>query len=94
MQINVFKDGFEDRIEREATKIQTFEQLQSFIDSRASLIRITAPIPLRVSNPKLELSGLFARVYLSRSLAAKMLGRTSPRNIFKRSSRNDYATLG
>ncbi len=58
-QIRLFKDGMEERIARESTKIRTCDQLQSFIDSRANLIRITAPTSMRVSNPDDDLSKLF-----------------------------------
>lgn len=58
-QINLFKRGIEQRISREASRIQNIDQLQRFIDSRANLIRFSAPIPMRITDPEADLAKLF-----------------------------------
>ncbi|MDB5344788.1 MAG: hypothetical protein JWP89_3165 [Schlesneria sp.] len=69
-QIRLFKDGMEERIAREATKIRTREELQLFIDSRANLIRITPPVPMRISSPNDDLRELFELLVGRRTTAA------------------------
>ena len=58
-QLDLFKRGIEQRVGRESLKIHGLDDLQRFIDSRANLIRITDPIPMRVTDPKTDLATLF-----------------------------------
>lgn len=59
-QLNLFKHGIVERIDRESLKIKTVADLQRFIDSRSNLIRVTPPTPMRVTDPKADLATLFA----------------------------------
>ncbi len=58
-QIDSFKLGIEERLEVESGKINTLEELQEFITTRANLIQITPPRPMRVSEPEKDLEQLF-----------------------------------
>lgn len=61
-QLNLLKNGIEERVAREKRKVKTCDQLKEFIDSRANLIRITDPIPMRVTDPQADLNKLFAQL--------------------------------
>lgn len=57
-QINLFKVGIEDRLTNEAADIRTLEDLQRFIALRGNLIQISAPRPLKVTEPEKDLNDL------------------------------------
>ena len=59
VRINAFKKGLEDRIALEGADIKTLEDLQRFIDQRANLLQITAPRPMKVAEPEIDLEALF-----------------------------------
>ena len=58
-QIDSFKIGIEERIEVENGKIRTLEDLEQFIATRANLIQITPPRPMRVTDPGKDLDELY-----------------------------------
>jgi Protein of unknown function (DUF3037) len=62
IRINEFKKGLEDRIAIEALSINTLDDLQRFIDSRANLLQITPPRPMRVNEPNKDLEDLFTEL--------------------------------
>ncbi|MBI3268672.1 MAG: DUF3037 domain-containing protein [Planctomycetes bacterium] len=53
------KQAFASRLRQEQGELRTIEQLQRFIETRAGDLRIVAPRPIRVSEPKAELDSLF-----------------------------------
>jgi hypothetical protein len=57
-QINLFKSGIEDRLQKERSSIRTLEDLQGFISLRANLIQITPPRPMKVVDPDCDLERL------------------------------------
>lgn len=77
-QVKLFKDGMQTRIEKEAARIKSPEQLQKFVDSRANLIRVTDPIPMRVIDPESDLLKLFQSL-VSEEVSAP----TTPRRRFQ-----------
>jgi hypothetical protein len=60
IQINSFKRGIEERLVKESGEIETVEDLHHFIALRANQIQITAPRPMKVTNPSEDLDKLFA----------------------------------
>jgi hypothetical protein len=58
-QIESFKIGIEERLEIENERIHTLEDLEEFIATRANLMQITPPRPMRVVDPQTELDQLF-----------------------------------
>lgn len=60
IQINSFKRGIEERLAKESDEIRTVEDLRHFIALRANQIQITAPRPMKITNPQEDLDKLFA----------------------------------
>lgn len=58
-RINSFKKGLEERLEVEHSKIQSLEDLEKFVATRANEFQITPPRPLKVLRPEEELDVLF-----------------------------------
>jgi Protein of unknown function (DUF3037) len=58
-RINSFKVGIEDRLEIEKEELLSLEALETFIARRANAIQITAPRPMRVTDPEKDLDRLF-----------------------------------
>jgi hypothetical protein len=58
-RINSFKKGFEERLEVERENIQSLEDLERFIATRANELQITPPRSMRVENPETQIDELF-----------------------------------
>jgi Protein of unknown function (DUF3037) len=58
-RINSFKEGIADRLEVEQGEIRTLDDLQGFIARRANRIQISAPRPIKVTDPDKDLDQLF-----------------------------------
>jgi hypothetical protein len=58
-RIESSKVAIEDRLEVESSSIRTVADLEKFIATRANLIQITPPRPMRVTNPERDLDELF-----------------------------------
>ena|SRR5690554_7517192 len=56
--------GLFDRISIEKDRVQTLGDLKAFIRTRANNLRLTAPNPIRVTNPKEQLTSLFDELVL------------------------------
>lgn len=61
-RIASFRRAIEERLTIEQPYFQTVEDLQQFIDTRANVIQLTAPRPMKVFNPEHELEELFAQL--------------------------------
>lgn len=61
-RISTVKKGLADRLEKERGSIQTLEQWQQFIATRANVLQITAPRPMKVTDPEKDLAELFEQV--------------------------------
>jgi hypothetical protein len=61
-RINTLKHGLEDRLQNEATDINTVDDLKRFIALRAGLLQITPPKPMRVADPDKDLVELYEQV--------------------------------
>ena len=61
-RINTFKKALQDRLEHEHPSIQTVESLQQFVATRANLIQITSPLPMKVFDPEKDLTELYERI--------------------------------
>lgn len=66
-RLSALKEAFEERVEAEAERLKTLEDLQHFIDTRANQLRLTAPRPVKVESPELELVNLFESLVEDRS---------------------------
>lgn len=60
-QIDLFKNGIQTRFENE--KIDSLESFESFISSRANLIRYTAPESIRISDPEENIHLLYEELF-------------------------------
>ena len=58
-RINEFKKGLKERLEVEHDEIRTLADLERFIAQRANVLQITAPRPMRVEAPEVELDRLY-----------------------------------
>lgn len=58
-RINSLKQGICERVKREQAAIRGVEDLEKFIAQRANLIQITAPRPMKVTDPNADLEQLF-----------------------------------
>jgi hypothetical protein len=55
-RLTILKQALEERI----TAIQTLEEFQRFVETRANHLRLIAPRPIKVTEPEAELDRLFA----------------------------------
>lgn len=55
-RLTIFKQALEERI----AAIQTLEELQRFVETRANHLRLIAPRSIKVAEPEAELDQLFA----------------------------------
>lgn len=76
-RIKSLKQGICDRVEREQSSIRGVEDLEKFIAQRANLIQITAPRPMKVTDPEAELDQLF------KELVGETAKRSSSKNLKK-----------
>src|SRR5437016_4286218 len=51
--------AIERRLEADAKAFQTLEDLQHFVDTRANVLKMTAPRPIKVFDPQSDLDKLF-----------------------------------
>lgn len=61
-RISTVKKALQDRLKVEREHIQTVEQLEQFIATRANMLQISPPRTMRVEDPEKDLAGLFERV--------------------------------
>jgi hypothetical protein len=95
-RINLFKRGLADRLENEAAGIRTLADLQQFIATRANVLQITAPNPVKVTDPEQTLLELFEEIigepvrkehpkslqrYLGEQLAAPLIAKKIVRDV-------------
>jgi hypothetical protein len=60
--LNAAKQAMERRLDIDRDAFQTIEDLQRFVDTRANVLQLTAPRPMKVFNPEEELNRLFDRL--------------------------------
>jgi hypothetical protein len=58
-RINAFKETFEERVSIEAERIETIEDFQTFIDTRANQLRLSEPRAVKVLDAENTLGELF-----------------------------------
>jgi Protein of unknown function (DUF3037) len=61
-RINAFKKSLQDRLQKEHQSIRTLDDLQQFIATRANVIQITSPLPMKVLDPERDLAELFEKL--------------------------------
>lgn len=61
-RIDSFKRGIEDRLSVEHNHIRTLQDLEAFIATRANLLQITPPRPMKVYDPEKDLDQLFSEL--------------------------------
>ncbi len=61
-QLNALKTAVEERLEAEAKRFRTLEDLQNFIGTRGNEIQLTPPRPVKVFDPVQDLELLFERL--------------------------------
>jgi hypothetical protein len=61
-RIRTFKQGLEDRLEKELPTIRTVEDLERFIALRANALQITPPCPIKVHDPEEDLRNLYEEI--------------------------------
>ena len=57
--LNAAKRALERRLEVDASRFQTLEDLQQFADSRGNILKLTPPRPIKVFDPGADLEKLF-----------------------------------
>lgn len=57
--LDAAKRSIERRLEVDRERFQTLEDLQDFVDSRANVLKLTAPRPVKVFDPEEDLRKLF-----------------------------------
>lgn len=66
-QINAIKNAIVNRLEVTGTDFKTIDDLTTFISTRASEVQLTAPRPMKVSEPAKDLDDLFEELVGGRS---------------------------
>jgi Protein of unknown function (DUF3037) len=61
-RVNAYKAAIEQRLDVEGREITTLNALNHFVQTRANLVRITPPRPMKVLNPEADLDSLFKRL--------------------------------
>ncbi|GAB4151576.1 MAG: hypothetical protein Tsb009_27040 [Planctomycetaceae bacterium] len=61
-RINVLKKSLQDRLQKEQRTIRDLDDLKQFITSRANVIQITPPLPMKVFDPEKDLLELYGRL--------------------------------
>jgi len=61
-RINAFKKSLQDRLQKVHPSIRTLDDLQQFIATRANVIQITSPLPMKVIDPDRDLAELYERL--------------------------------
>lgn len=56
------KQAFKDRIEFEESRLQSWEDFQQFVNTRANNILLTSPRPIKVADPNTVITELFERL--------------------------------
>lgn len=59
-RLDAFKTAFAERVGLEAGRMQSREDFQAFVNTRANQLRLTDPRPVKVTDPEAELSKLFS----------------------------------
>ena len=58
-RINAYKAAFEERVALESEGSWTLDEFKAFVNTRANLLLLTEPRPIKVSDPQAELAKLF-----------------------------------
>ncbi len=58
-RLDSFKTAFAERVAMETGRMQTREDFQAFVSTRANQLRLTDPRPVKVTDPEGELANLF-----------------------------------
>ena len=61
-RIDLLKEAFDARVASEEGRIQTIEELERFIATRANEVQVTPPRPVKVKDPAADLQALFDRL--------------------------------
>ena len=62
-RLNAYKAAFEERIALESEGSWTLDEFKAFVNTRANLLLLTEPRPIKVSDPQAELPS-FSRAWL------------------------------
>jgi hypothetical protein len=60
--LNSAKRAMERRFEVDRERFETLEDFQQFVDTRANILRLTQPRPVKVANPQEDLEALFGEL--------------------------------
>ena len=61
-RISTIKKSLQDRLEKEHRSIRSVDDLQQFIATRANVIQITDPLPMKVFDPERDLRDLYEQM--------------------------------
>ena len=69
--LNAAKRAIEHRLRVDRASFQTLDDFQQFVDTRANVLKLTSPRPLKVVEPEAELNGLFEELVGGRARRAR-----------------------